>query len=278
MTSYASREVVKTQIISESSLKANPKVKVLDVILEATKKIARLSDNLMDNEVRLYVNYSKTLPKLNIESNKKRIKYVSEYIKLHDEIYKSFDIKKFYTNNSATTYLEYFHKLNIYELKEKYETHINKVKEIRDEKLDSLFSNSPFNTIAINEILIFLRMHFSEDMLNSLENNLKEAFSEDDETININYASFLNYLYILPSEKIQKADIAIDEDTGKIVIFYNSDENDYDSKKITLIPNEKDFTVSVISRKDGLAKFHGVYASRFPEAYYKIEFLMETLI
>ncbi|WP_182407635.1 hypothetical protein, partial [Psychrobacter sp. GP33] len=253
MINYLSREVVTAPRVSRRPSKISQKTTVLDTVVEATKKIIDLNDVLGGKHVhvRERIKYSREISRMNAEINKSK-EYIANQLDFHKIIYDSINIKDIYSDTSKTPELDYFHVLNTHVLKEKYETHINKVKEIRDDKLDYLFSNPPFNAIAIDEILSFLRMHFSKAILNSLENNLKEAFSEDDQTININYASFLNYLYILPSKKIQKSDVAIDQDTGKIVIFYNSDENDYDSKKISLIPNEKNFTVSIISRKDGL--------------------------
>lgn len=270
MISYLSREVVAAPRMSRSSSKTAQKVSVFDNFSEFNKRIINLNSILNEKQVR-------EASKLDREINKSK-GYISNQLNINKSVYDFINIKDIYEDILKTPKVEYFHILNTHELKEKYEKHISKVEMIRNEKLDYLFSNTPFNVTDIQVILNFLRKHFSKDILNSLENNLKEAFPEENGTININYASFLNYLYILPSKKIQKSDIAIDEDTGKIVIFYNSDESNYDSKKISLIPNEKDFTVSIISRKDGLAKFHGVYASRFPEAYYKIELLMETLI
>lgn len=165
---------------------------------------------------------------------------------------------------------------NTRKLKEKYEGHIKKIQKIDVECLSKILIEDVINESNIENIFSVLTKELETIMFDSLRNNLVEAISQEP-TIKINYESLLNYLYILPSKKIQKSDIAIDSNTGKIIIFYNSDEKDFYSKKISIISNAKDFTVSIISRKDGLAKFSGVYASKFPEAYYKIESIMETL-
>lgn len=171
----------------------------------------------------------------------------------------------------------YFHEYNRHLLKERYEQHIQKVEELRAHQLDSLFIQSLFDSDHLRDLLEYLNSNFSQEIIGSFEKTLK-CFLSEDIPVNIDYHSFLNYLYILPSKKIQESDIAVDESTGKIIIFYNADKDDYNSKKITLMANEKDFAVSVMSRRDGIAKFSGLYASMFPEAYYKIESLMETLI
>lgn len=171
----------------------------------------------------------------------------------------------------------YFHEYNKHLLKEKYEEHIQKVEDLRAHKLDSLFTQSLFNSNNLRNLLDYLNSNFSQEIIGSFEKTLR-SFLLEDILVKIDYYSFLNYLYILPSKKIQESDIAVDESTGKIIVFYNADKDDYNSKKITLMANEKDFAVSVMSRRDGIAKFSGLYASMFPEAYYKIESLMETLV
>lgn len=165
---------------------------------------------------------------------------------------------------------------NIRKLKEKYENHIKIVEKINTKSLCEILSNRILDASKIEIIYEILIKEIEIGMLHSFQSNLNEIIAQKS-TISIDYDSLLNYLYILPSKKIQKSEIAIDTKTGKIIIFYNSDNRDFYSKKISIISNAKDFTVSIISRKDGLAKFSGVYASKFPEAYYKIEALMETL-
>lgn len=185
--------------------------------------------------------------------------------------------------DSDESWYYYFIENEIEALQKKYERHIHKIEDMRREGLDSLFhtyssttTNSYLNTSAISDLLSFMESEIDSRVLNSLHNNLHEFISQDI-GVNIDYQSLLNYLYILPSKKIQRSEIAIDNDSGKIIIIYNADKSEFSSKKISIIANAKDFTVSVISRKSGLAKFSGVYASKFPEAYYKIESLMETL-
>lgn len=185
--------------------------------------------------------------------------------------------------DSDESWYYYFIENEIEALQKKYERHIHKIEDMRREGLDSLFhtyssttTNSYLNTSAISDLLNFMESEIDCRVLNSLHNNLHEFISQDI-GVNIDYQSLLNYLYILPSKKIQRSEIAIDNDSGKIIIIYNANKSEFSSKKISIIANAKDFTVSVISRKSGLAKFSGVYASKFPEAYYKIESLMETL-
>lgn len=185
--------------------------------------------------------------------------------------------------DSDESWYYYFIENEIEALQKKYECHIHKIEDMRRERLDSLFhtyssttTNSYLNTSAISDLLKFMESEIDSRVLNSLHNNLHEFISQDI-GVNIDYQSLLNYLYILPSKKIQRSEIAIDNDSGKIIIIYNANKSEFSSKKISIIANAKDFTVSVISRKSGLAKFSGVYASKFPEAYYKIESLMETL-
>lgn len=185
--------------------------------------------------------------------------------------------------DSDESWYYYFIENEIEALQKKYERHIHKIEDMRRERLDSLFhtyssttTNSYLNTSAISDLLNFMESEIDSRVLNSLHNNLHEFISQDI-GVNIDYQSLLNYLYILPSKKIQRSEIAIDNDSGKIIIIYNANKSEFSSKKISIVSNAKDFTVSVISRKSGLAKFSGVYASKFPEAYYKIESLMETL-
>lgn len=166
---------------------------------------------------------------------------------------------------------------NTRKLKAKYENHIKLIQKIDEHGLSTILTKKILNSSNIEEMFKILAQEIELKMFDSLRNNLNEIIAQES-TISINYESLLNYLYILPSKKIQKSEIAIDNTTGKIVIFYNSDDRDFYSKKISIISNAKDFTVSIISRKDGLAKLSGVYASKFPEAYYKIESIMETLI
>ncbi|HAG1192623.1 TPA: hypothetical protein G8W20_004858 [Salmonella enterica] len=161
-------------------------------------------------------------------------------------------------------------------LKNKYLNHIARIESLRKSNLDYLLKSNRLNSDHIAELIDILNSKLDKSMLNSLEMSLK-SFIVNNETLIINYNSLLNYLYILPSKKVQSGDIAIDESTGKLIVFYNADKSDFSSNKITIMANEKDFTVSIISRKDGLAKFSGLYASMFPDAYFKIESLMETL-
>lgn len=92
----------------------------------------------------------------------------------------------------------------------------------------------------------------------------------------INGKSFINLLYILPSKKVQRSKFSIDNETGKFVIYYESNKRNFSSKKVSIIINERDFTFSILSRKGGMAQIRGVCAFKFPVAYYKIDSLFEA--
>lgn len=232
----------------------------------------------------IYKNYlTETLYNQKLDKNKNEFKelivnpvsyFQSEVIGAEKNIEVFVDFQEIHSHSTE---------LKIHALQRKYLNHISKIEDMRDRKLDRLFhenslseTNSYLDAYIINDLLNFMCDEIEPKLLKSLQNNLHEFISQDI-GVNIDYYSLLNYLYILPSLKIQRSDIAIDHESGKIVIIYNANKTEFSSKKISIVANAKDFTVSVISRKSGLAKFSGVYASKFPEAYYKIESLMETL-
>lgn len=209
--------------------------------------------------------YTRTLDRHRSQNRRKVVKYIS-------------DLDTHYSNKvkEAKDVPSYFQEYNINAQKEKYDRHIKIIQELSNNKLAELFNESTFDTDGIERIISLLKDSIDANMIESFERNLRGSLSQK-LSIHINYHSLLSYLYILPSKKIQRSDIAIDTNSGKIIIFYNSNKTEFNSRKMSIIANERDFTVSVISRENGLAKFSGVYASKFPDGYHKIESLMETL-
>lgn len=199
--------------------------------------------------------------------NRKDIKYISD-----------FDVHYIHNNNTnkKRESSSYFREYSVSLHKEKYEKHIRTIQELSTKNLADLFAKPRFDLADVEEIISLLKKNIDANMIKSFEQNIRGSLSQNLH-ININYYSFLSYLYILPSKKIQKSDIAIDTNSGKIIIFYNSDKAEFSSRKMSIVANEKDFTVTVISRENGLAKFSGTYVSKFPDGYHKIESLMETL-
>jgi hypothetical protein len=209
--------------------------------------------------------YTRILDRHRPQNRRKVVRYIS-------------DLDMHYSNKvkEAKDVPSYFQEYNINAQKEKYDRHIKIIQELSNNKLAELFSETTFDTDGVERIISLLKDSIDANMIESFEKNLRGSLSQK-LSININYHSLLSYLYILPSKKIQKSDIAIDTNSGKIIIFYNSNKTEFNSRKMSIIANEKDFTVSVISRENGLAKFSGVYVSKFPDGYHKIESLMETL-
>ncbi len=160
--------------------------------------------------------------------------------------------------------------------KENYNRHIQIVEKLVENQLADLFVDHFLNSERVNALIRLLKDNIDNGILERLENNLQGFLSQEID-VYIDYHSFLHYLYILPSRKIQRSDIAIDQKNGKIIIFYNEDNSKFSSKKVSIIVNESDLKISVISREGGLAKLKGTYAAKFPEAYHKIESIMEIL-
>ena len=90
----------------------------------------------------------------------------------------------------------------------------------------------------------------------------------------INFNSFKQFIEFSLSKKVQKSEIRIDSKTGNFCL-YSSDKNDYQSRKISLIFNEKDIIYSVLSRDHGLAKISGKCVLKQPDANHKIDLLMD---
>lgn len=160
--------------------------------------------------------------------------------------------------------------------KEKYYRHIKVVESLSENKLADLFIDRFLNREKIYKLITILKDNIDNGLLESLEKNF-EGFLSQEIDVCIDYHSFLHYLYILHSKKIQKSDIAIDQKNGKVIIFYNADHSNFNSRKVSIIVNKDDLKISVISREGGLAKFKGTYAAKFPDGYHKIESIMEAL-
>lgn len=109
--------------------------------------------------------------------------------------------------------------------------------------------------------------------------NYFESFLRQNQEIEkINIKSFINYLYISISKKLNNSyDIAVDE-YGRIVIYYSENKKSRDSKKISIIVNENDFVISILSRKNGLAKLSGVCTLKYPDGYYKFDSALRALL
>lgn len=157
-----------------------------------------------------------------------------------------------------------------------YHAHASKIKTMCVDGLDKLLEPKHLNGIQVGALLHFLRHRLSYDMLASLEENLKFQLKETD-SIHINAGSLIRYLTVLPCRKIRAAPISFDEDTGKLTIWYNSNRADHESVKVSVIPNEHDFTFSVLSRADGLAVMSGSLKLH-PDGLYKIEVFMDTTL
>lgn len=160
-------------------------------------------------------------------------------------------------------------------LREKFITYYEQMTTI-----ENLMNNSLTGTlIYLYDINDMLKNHsYSES--NQLSDTLKilsKKIEGFDANLQVDKYSLINYIRILASRKIATSEIAIDPETNKVIIFYNQDNNKPDSLRISIIPNQRDFTVAVLSRKDGLARFRGVFTPKFPEAYYKIESILEIL-
>lgn len=160
--------------------------------------------------------------------------------------------------------------------KESYDRHIQIIERLVENNLADLFVDHFLDSEKVHTLIKMLKDNIDNVILERLEDNLKGFLSQEID-ICIDYHSFVHYLYILPSAKIQRSDIAIDQKNGKIIIFYNADHSKFNSKKVSIIVNKSDLKISVISREGGFAKLKGTYAAKFPEGYHKIESIMEIL-
>lgn len=143
-------------------------------------------------------------------------------------------------------------------------------------KNKDLIGKSEFHDLILKyiELLEFKDSSFKK-FLKQIDEIGKQYF-QNDEGRAVNRNSLNNLICISASERIRESNIAIESETGKFIIFYQSNNYLYESKKITLIVNEKNFTVSIISRKGGLLKFRGTLNMEFPKAFNKIDMLFEA--
>lgn len=142
-------------------------------------------------------------------------------------------------------------------------------------KISEDFDSSEFKAVCFS---LFENRIFQEelgDYFRKIEEVIDSYFSVYENSI-INGQSFINLLYILPSKKVQRSKVSIDNETGKFVIYYEANKRNFSSKKISIVINERDFTFSILSRKGGMAQIRGVCAFKFPVAYYKIDSLFEA--
>lgn len=115
--------------------------------------------------------------------------------------------------------------------------------------------------------LIFIKQ--LTETINDHINTSSECISSS-----ISFYSFKQLILFSLSTKIQNSEIRIDSKTGKFCLF-NSDKNDHESRKISLVFNEKDIIYSVLSREYGLAKLSGRFVLKQPIANHKIDLLMD---
>lgn len=142
--------------------------------------------------------------------------------------------------------------------------------------IDEWFSNNQ-NVFTCLEILnekikdekysIFIKQ--LNDIINDHFHTSSECISSP-----INFYSFKQLILFSLSTKIQNSEIRIDFKTGKFCLFH-SDKNDHESRKISLVFNEKDIIYSVLSREYGLAKLSGKFVLKQPIANHKIDLLMD---
>lgn len=157
-----------------------------------------------------------------------------------------------------------------------YNIHASKIKSMRAFELGKILAPKRLNGKQVKNLLDYLKGELPYDMLASLEDNLKQELG-DDTNIHIHLGSLVNYLRVLPCAKIRASPISFDDDTGKITVWYNSDRADYNSVKVSLIPNEHDFTFSLLSRAGSIAVMSGVLKLH-PQGLYKIEAFMNTTL
>ena len=158
-------------------------------------------------------------------------------------------------------------------MKEYYEKHVKYIDDICDKHLFELFEHQYLTLPVMKELLARLDKYFPKHITEAIRENLKFNV-ELGIGVDIDYNSFIKYLYINYCEKLwYKGAIAFDEDTGKVIIFYNADVDNRESTKVTIMCNKNHYTYSVLSRGIGLATFSGEFTPRY-DAHYKIENLM----
>lgn len=157
-------------------------------------------------------------------------------------------------------------------MKDLYEKHINRIDNICDESLIDFFDNFHLEPATIKQLLLSLDSLLPPHMVKPIKDNLKHNVDLGI-GINICYNSFVNYLYLLQCDKVNMSDIAFDDDTGSIAIFYSKDSLYLDSVKIHIQCKYNKYLFSVISRDGGLAKFSGEMSFK-EDGFHKIENLL----
>lgn len=158
-------------------------------------------------------------------------------------------------------------------LRAEFDKHIKQVDNFRDTlkaKLNDSLKQQVISGLHLYQII--------ENNQSTFLTHFESFLRQNQEIEKINIKSFINYLYISISRKLNNDyDIAIDE-YGRIVIYYSENKKNRDSKKISIIVNENDFVISILSRKNGLAKLSGVCTLKYPDGYYKFDSALRALL
>lgn len=158
-------------------------------------------------------------------------------------------------------------------LREEFDKHIKQVNNFVD-ALKIKLNDEPEQQVISGLHLYKIIENNQPTFLNYFERFLRQ----NQEIEKINIKSFINYLYISISKKLNNSyDIAVDE-YGRIVIYYSENKKNRGSKKISIIVNENDFVISILSRKNGLAKLSGVCTLKYPDGYYKFDSALRALL
>lgn len=149
------------------------------------------------------------------------------------------------------------------------------------EYLRHLFLSNPFPEMIgrkdISKILLLVRQGCSPEMLAPLEIWVKGEMlyseNEEDPFNLINFESLITYLSLTLCEHITAAPIAVSKN-GSITVFYNQNEKNYESNKITLEINKKKIIFSILNRENELAIATGELKLS-TQSLYKIEQFMK---
>lgn len=179
--------------------------------------------------------------------------------------------------NSSFYNIDEYGEKELLKLQDIFRKHIELTNSLINDTFGVEYSNSKKCLITSQELLTYIS-DYQHDFLKVFKSFLIENENYEGEYININLGSFINYLYISISKKLNnKYSISINDD-GCIVIHYNEHKNRWDSKKITIVVNETNFLISILSRKNGLAKFSGICTLKYPDGYYKFDSALRGLI
>lgn len=158
-------------------------------------------------------------------------------------------------------------------MKELYEKHVNKIKCIFSDDVTKSLGVRSFQPKATKELLKSLVNVLPAYMLHSLNDNLQHDINLDMNTY-LSYESLVGYLILLRNSRLRYSPIAIDRNTGNIIVFYNKNEDDKDSTKITIqCNNSHEYVYSILDRQEGLVIFSGKLKVQ-GGAHHKIENLM----